>query len=77
MRPPPPCLIIWRATSEPTDFSVPPGQIVEARTDRLAVSCGHSTLLRIGELQPEGGRRMSARDFINGKYVKDGAVLGN
>ena len=70
-------LIIWRATSEPTDFSVPPGQIVEARTDRLAVSCGHSTLLRIGELQPEGGRRMSARDFINGKYVKDGAVLGN
>jgi len=70
-------LIIWRATSEPTDFSVPPGQIVEARTDRLAVSCGHSTLLRIGELQPEGGRRMSARDFINGKYVKDGVVLGN
>ena len=70
-------LIIWRATSEQTDFSVPPGQIVEARTDRLAVSCGHSTLLRIGELQPEGGRRMSARDFINGKYVKDGAVLGN
>ena len=70
-------LIIWRATSEPTDFLVPPGQIVEARTDRLAVSCGHSTLLRIGELQPEGGRRMSARDFINGKYVKDGAVLGN
>ena len=70
-------LIIWRATSEPTEFSVPPGQIVEARTDRLAVSCGHSTLLRIGELQPEGGRRMSARDFINGKYVKDGAVLGN
>ncbi len=70
-------LIIWRATSEPTDFSVPPGQIVEARTDRLAVSCGHSTLLRIGELQPEGGRRMSARDFINGKYVKDRALLGN
>src|SRR5437016_330479 len=47
-------LIIWRATSEPTDFSVLPGHIVEARTDRLDVSCCHSTVLRIGEPPPEG-----------------------
>src|SRR5436309_2919223 len=69
-------LIIWRATPEQIDLPHPAGQVVEARSDRLAVSCGHSTLLRIAELQPEGGRRMSARDFINGKYVKDGALLG-
>ena len=69
-------LIIWRATPELIELSITHGQVVEARSDRLVVSCGHSTLLRIAELQPEGGRRMSARDFINGKYVKDGAVLG-
>src|SRR2546429_3014245 len=69
-------LIIWRATPEQIDHSHPAGQVVEAYSDRLAVSCGHSTLLRIAELQPEGGRRMSARDFINGKYVKDGTLLG-
>jgi len=69
-------LIIWRATPEQIDLSIMHGQVVEARSDRLVVSCGHSTLLRIAELQPEGGRRMSARDFINGKYVKDGALLG-
>src|SRR6266496_217392 len=67
-------LIIWRATPEQIDLSITPGQVVEARSDRFVVSCGHSTLLRIAELQPEGGRRMSARDLINGKYVKDGAV---
>ena len=69
-------LIIWRATPEQIELSITSGQVVEARSDRLVVSCGHSTLLRIAELQPEGGRRMSAGDFINGKYVKDGAVLG-
>jgi len=69
-------LIIWRATPEQIELSITHGQVVEARSDRLVVSCGHSTLLRIAELQPEGGRRMSAGDFINGKYVKDGAVLG-
>src|SRR2546428_14173153 len=69
-------LIIWRATPEQIDLPHAAGQVVEARSDRLAVSCGHSTHLRIAELQPEGGRRMSARDFINGKYVREGAVLG-
>ena len=69
-------LIIWRATPEKIDHPQPAGQVIEAQSDRLAVSCGQSTLL-IAELQPEGGRRMSARDFINGKYVRVGAVLGN
>ncbi len=70
-------LIIWRVTPQQINLSIPPRQVVEARSDRLVVSCGHSTLLRIAELQPEGGRRMSARDFINGKYVQEGGVLGS
>jgi methionyl-tRNA formyltransferase len=69
-------LIIWRATPEQIDLPHPAGQVVEARSDRLIVNCGHSTLLRIAELQPEGGRRMSARDFINGKHASEGALLG-
>src|SRR5438132_7781730 len=45
-------LIIWRATPEQIELSITYGQVVEARSDRLVVSCGHSTLLRIAELQP-------------------------
>jgi methionyl-tRNA formyltransferase len=70
-------LIIWRAKPEQVNLSLTPGEVGEARADRLAVCCGNSTLLRIAELQPEGSRRMSARDFINGKYLKAGAVLGD
>src|SRR5438874_411188 len=39
-------LIIWRATPEQIELSITYGQVVEARSDRLVVSCGHSTLLR-------------------------------
>ena len=70
-------LIIWRAAPEQINLSATPGHVVEARADSLGVNCGNSTLLRIAELQPEGARRMIARDFINGKYVKVGAVLGS
>jgi methionyl-tRNA formyltransferase len=33
-------------------------------------------MLRISELQSEGGRRMSARDFLNGANIGAGKQLG-
>jgi len=33
---------------------------------KLVVSCGSDTMLEIRELQLEGRRRVSARDFLNG-----------
>ena len=40
------------------------------------VACGQATALRILELQLEGTRRMSSRDFINGAHIEVGAKLG-
>lgn len=53
------------------------GEIREAHGDHLAVACGGGTrLLRLSEVQLEGKRRMSARDFINGMRVRAGERLG-
>jgi len=70
-------LIIWKATPEWIEqLAFPPGQIIEARGDRLIIACGDGTALRVSELQPEGGRRLSARDFLNGTHLKVGEFLG-
>jgi methionyl-tRNA formyltransferase len=52
------------------------GQIVEAHGDRLLIACSDETALRLSALQPEGSRRMSARDFLNGAHLKVGEMLG-
>lgn len=52
------------------------GEIRQARGDELEVECGAGTRLRLSEVQLEGKRRMSARDFINGMRVRAGERLG-
>ena len=70
-------LIIRQASAEnPSQPPVQPGRIIEAHGDRLLITCGHETALRILELQPEDSRRMSARDFLNGTHIKIGDSLG-
>lgn len=44
--------------------------------DRVLAGCGRSTALELREVQPEGKRRMSARDFVNGYRLKTGDQLG-
>ena len=69
-------LIIWKAAPEWIEqLAFPPGQIIEARGDRLIIACGEATALRVSELQTEGGRRLSARDFLNGMHLKVGEFL--
>jgi methionyl-tRNA formyltransferase len=41
----------------------------------LRVACGGGTALELLEVQPEGKRRMAARDFVNG-LPAGGLVLG-
>jgi methionyl-tRNA formyltransferase len=70
-------LIIWKAAPEWIEhLPFKPGQIIEARGDRLLVACGQGTALRVAELQAEGGRRLSARDFLNGTHIAAGQILG-
>lgn len=46
------------------------------RADRLYVGAGAHTVLELIEVQPEGKRRMPARDFHNGYRPKPGERLG-
>jgi len=52
------------------------GTIVRAYGDELSVACGGGTALRILELQPEGRRTMTAREFLAGHGGLEGARLG-
>lgn len=68
-------VVFWKAgirstLSDPSSGSQleqpAPGEIIEIGRESLIINCGGSTLLEVFELQPEGKRRMPARDFING-----------
>lgn len=53
----------------------PGGTVVEAAGGTLSVAAGDSEVLRILEIQPEGRRAMTAREFLAGRSVPAGAVF--
>ena len=70
-------LVIWRASVMSEEQARgSDGEIIKAHGGDLVVACGDETLLRIEEVQPEGKRRMSVRDFLNGARVRAGERLG-
>jgi methionyl-tRNA formyltransferase len=52
------------------------GQL-QIKDDHLFVGCGNSTAVELLEAQPEGKKRISARDFIHGYRPKVGERLGD
>lgn len=52
-----------------------PGALTIA-TGQLLVACGDHTTLELLELQPEGKKKMPARDFLNGYRPQPGEKLG-
>ena len=71
-------VVIWRARPERAvdQETVGGGRMIEAHGDDLVIACGEQTRLRILEIQPEGKRRMSVRDFLNGVRVRAGERFG-
>lgn len=71
-------LHIWRAEAIPAsgDSSLAPGTL-STEGGRLAVACGGGSLLLLHEVQLEGRKRISARDFVNGARVESGEKLGS
>ncbi len=70
-------LVIWQAqAAASTVGAAQPGEILQAHGDELTVACGAGTVLQLLEVQPEGRRRLRARDFMNGLRVRVGEVLG-
>jgi len=66
-------LIIRKAIAEnAADGDAVPGEIVIARGDNLVLRCGKSTELRLLDVQPEGKRRLGARDILNGLRAQPG-----
>lgn len=46
-----------------------PGTILRADKAGIDVACGEGTVLRIDELQPDGGKRMKAADYLRGHPI--------
>ena len=57
-------LRIWRATAGEEDHHAAPGQLLAGGPDSIDIACGQG-VLRLKEVQREGGRRMAVRDYLN------------
>ena len=69
------CLIHrTRSTDQSTEASA--GAVVEATGDALAVATGDRRVLRIVMIQPEGRRVMTVREFLSGRKLIPGTLLG-
>lgn len=66
-------LQVWAA--KPVAATLTPGEI-KVEGERLLVGCGQNTAMELLEVQPEGKKRMAARDFVNGYRPKAGERLG-
>jgi methionyl-tRNA formyltransferase len=62
--------------AQPIREAVPPAEL-HVQADRLFVGCGLETALELLELQMEGKKRSSARDFIHGYRPRAGEKLGD
>ena len=49
-----------------------PGTILAAGKEGIQVACGGGTVLRIDALQPDGGKRMRAADYLRGHPIPVG-----
>lgn len=65
------CKVFSTAVLEvPTDAE--PGVVLAAGKDGICLACGKGTVLRIEEIQPDGGKRMKAADFLRGHPIPIG-----
>ena len=53
-----------------------PGDVVQIEKERLSIFCGDGFALPVISFHPEGKRKMSAADFINGYRPKEGDCFG-
>lgn len=69
-------LHVWSAAvadAPPTELA--PGTLLGG-AGKLSVVCGQGTQLELNEVQLEGRKRLSARDFMNGVHLQPGERLG-
>lgn len=64
------CKVFSTAILSGKTTSQAPGTVVEAGKDGITMACGGGTLLTIQELQPDGGKRMKAADYLRGHPLR-------
>ena len=60
--------------SEPAEGNGKPGEVISLDNGRITVACGEGAVALLTVL-PEGKKRMSAADFINGRKISVGDLL--
>ena len=71
-QPQPQLLKLWKAAV--TESRGQPGEIMQAGKSGVIVACGEDALC-VHSLQREGGRRMTAQEFLAGHPLKPGSIL--
>jgi methionyl-tRNA formyltransferase len=66
---------IWHKEISLINPGIKPGTILSADKNGIVIACGEKAL-RILELQREGGRRLSAQEFLAGHPLKVGEKFG-
>lgn len=69
-------LVLRRSGVGPPSESMSPGTVARAHGDEIVVACGEGTSLQIFEIQPEGKRTMTTREFVAGRGVTVGDRFG-
>jgi len=68
-------LRIFAATAEPADVTEAPGTVIGEAAGTLRVAAGNGYVL-LKEVQAEGKKRMTVRDFLRGCRIAPGQILG-
>lgn len=61
-------------SSEPTEGKGRPGEVISLENGRITVACGEGAIALLSVL-PEGKKKMSSADFINGRRISVGDIL--
>ena len=63
---------VFSTTVVPETTGKAPGTVLQADKKGLKLACGEGTVLQINELQPDGGKRMKAPDYLRGHPIPVG-----
>jgi methionyl-tRNA formyltransferase len=66
-------LIVLKTHVQATSTDAEPGTIVDVSRDTVDVATGHHGRIAIEQLQPQGKRPMSAREYLAGRPIRPGA----
>ena len=68
-------LKVYRAALSDKKTDLPAGTVCDEK--KFGVACGDGACVELCEIQLEGSKRMKTEDFLRGKKLGAGEILGN